>query len=189
MNRTLRIASAVALGIGLVGFASSASAAEVDGCTDTGDGYVAEGVCELEVTADAICVGDAAYLGYTVRPVGTTATTTTVTWHNPAGADVTLTDQPLSGQLAWPDSSWARDGVDVTFAVNPDTTVTVAYPGAESGCVVQAGEVLATTQEASGVLASTGFPGGPMVGMAGGLLVAGAALLAVGRARRTRQTD
>lgn len=188
MNRMLRIAAAIALGVGLVGSGSAAVAADTDGCTDTGDGYVSERVCEVEVTAEATCTGQGRpLLGYTVRPVGTSATTTDITWLNPDGPDVTLEDQPLSGELPWPAAAWALDGVDVRFAVNPETTVTIGRPDAAAGCVVQAGGPVPGAE--SGLLAATGFTGAGVAGIAGGLLLVGAALVVAGRARRRGQPD
>lgn len=187
MKRTRRWAAVALLATGLVGLGSTALAAEADGCSGESDDYVGSGVCALEVVAEPVCIGDEAYLSYALTAPGSSATSATVTWQNPDGDDVVQTNLPLTGQLAWP-GDWARPTVDVTFDVNPTATVTVAYPGATAGCA--AGGVQSTSNvQASGVLASTGFGGAAFVGAAGGLLVAGGALLAVSRARRARQHD
>ncbi len=186
MTRTRRWAAVALLGAALVGLGSAAGAAEADGCAGEDDGYVAGGVCELEVVAEAVCIGDEAYLAYALTLPGSTATTATATWENPDGDDVVLTGLPLTGQLAWP-GDWARPSVDVTFDVNPSATVTVAYPGATAGCV--SGGVSQVADEESGVLASTGFGGAAFLGAAGGLLVAGGVLVGVSRVRRSRGQD
>lgn len=195
MKRTVRAGTALVLGLGLAGVGSSAFADDVlDGCAEGDDGYVGGGVCELEVSTEALCLDDVPYLDYSLSVNGAAGTTATVRWQNPSGGDVVLANQPLEGRLLWPNGSWARPTVDVTFEVNPDATVTVAYPAATEDCGDDVGgvlddEVTPTSNQQplasdGDVLAATGFPTGLVAGGAAGLAVAGAVLVAVARRRQ-----
>ena len=108
-----------------------------------------------------VCDGDVPYLSYDVRVFGTDADTLTMTWLNPTGDDVVYSDLPLSGKVLWPGAvvdaegqpldwpawrlvdgvwvegdefDWVRPSVDVLFQVNPEETVTVAYPPSMPEC-------------------------------------------------------
>lgn len=176
MKRVLRTMAAAVLAIGgVVGVTSAASAEDPpsNACEDQGDGYFGGGVCQSVVEATAVCVDDVPYLDYTAVLEGTSASQLTVTWLNPDGENVVLTDQALTGRLLWPgveldadgeptdypgwvrnadgtwsagDSlSWVAGSVDVNFKANPEATTTVQYPGAD-GCVPSG----AVTQVSSG---------------------------------------
>ena len=49
-----------------------------------------------------ICDGDVPKLRYEITVPGSTATTVTITWLNPSGANVVYANQPLSGTVNWP---------------------------------------------------------------------------------------
>ncbi|NCT90551.1 peptidase [Cellulomonas sp. APG4] len=182
MKRVLRTMAAAVLAIGgVVGVTSAASAVDppANGCEDQGDDYFGGGVCQSVVEATAVCVDDVPYLDYTAVLEGTTASELTVTWLNPAGESVVLTNQPLTGRLLWPgvelgpdgvptdypgwvrnadgtwtpgDSmGWVAGSVDVNFKANPEATATVQYPGAD-GCIPGG----AVTQVSSGGGAASG---------------------------------
>ena len=119
---------------------------------------------EPTLTADVlqpVCDGDVPYLAYAVTATGTDSDTVTITWLNPAGDDVVLSDLPLSGRILWPGAvtnadgdavdwpgwrlvdgqwvegdeyDWVRPSVDVLFHVNPEMTATVAYPPSSPSC-------------------------------------------------------
>jgi hypothetical protein len=97
--------------------------------------------------------------------------------------------------------SWAAGAVDVTFSANPEATVSVAYPAETGACApvsststgggdvaaaapTEGGEVLGIT-----ALSDTGVSAAPLLGGAGGLLLAGAMLLLVSRVRRPQGKD
>ena len=109
------------------------------------------------------CVGDVPYFVYDVTlPEGYTAdseTPLTITFVNPAGADVVFPNRALSGSMLWPGASagepkmwpgweyingqyvatgenygWTRDGVTVRFDVNPTYETVVEYPSATTLC-------------------------------------------------------
>ncbi|WP_068203714.1 LPXTG cell wall anchor domain-containing protein [Isoptericola dokdonensis] len=113
-------------------------------------------------TLTPLCVAGVTYLDYAVEVTGTPNDTVTLTWDNPDGEDYVHADQPLSGRVLWPgayperfvdlpadegwelvnnmwqntrDFGWAVGDVDVTFAVNPEVTVTVTYPDDTENCV------------------------------------------------------
>ncbi|MCZ2265044.1 peptidase, partial [Isoptericola sp. QY 916] len=107
------------------------------------------------------CDGDVPYLRYAVTATGTENTTVTITWLNPGGDDVVQADLPMSGRVLWPgavvDASgapldwpgwrlengvwvegdefdWVRPSVDVKLEVNPELTMTAAYPPSSPNC-------------------------------------------------------
>ncbi len=159
MRRTLRVAMTVLVALLAGGTASAATAAvpAADPCATSVDGYAPAGACQLLIAqAQPTCAADVPVLDYALTEEGTSATTATITWVNSTGgADVVLTDQPLSGQLLWPgvtvvdgaaqgwpgwvqdaqgswseggDYAWARGAVQVRFEVNPSVATTVVYP-------------------------------------------------------------
>ncbi len=162
-----------------------------------------------------ICDNDVPYLQYAVEVVGSTDTTVDITFINPGGGSVPITNQPLSGRVLWPgavvDSSgnpldwpgwtfneatglweegdefdWVRPQVSVLFAVNPEATVTVGYPPSSPNC--NPNPENPPSSSGGGGLAWTGMPGGPaLLGGAAVLVLTGAGLTIASR-RRARHT-
>lgn len=198
MKRTLRVAMTVLVALLAGGTASVATAAEptsavaaptTDACATTADGYAPAGACQLVIAqAQPTCAGDVPVLDYALAEEGTSVATATITWVNPTGgADVVLTDQPLSGRLVWPgvtvvdgtasgwpgwvqddqgswseggSYAWARGAVQVKFEVNPSATTTVTYPGDAqcAGPEFESFVLSAPDDSSSGVLASGDVP-------------------------------
>ena len=182
-------------------------------CTQTAGPSYEQPPCELKITVhEPICDNDVPKLAYTAVPLGTPATTVTITWINPTGPDVVYAGLPLSGVVLWPgavqDSNgkgidwpgwhqasdgtwvegdefdWVRPSVDVKFEVNPEATITEAYPPSSPTCLTNppGGEVLAEELPGTGANAMT-----PLA-TAGALLAMGAIFLlvrALGRRNRT----
>jgi hypothetical protein len=189
---------------GVVGAASAEGDQTPDpssACAQRSTGYAPTGVCELKVQVAATCEANIPALEYSLQALGTPNTTATVTFVNPGGADVVLTDQPLSGSILWPgaavgsdgrgsdwpgwkeapDGSWVTDPsdawlagtVDVHFEVNPEATVSVVYPAATTQCGPTSVVLAADDPE----LAATGSNAGLMLAVAGGLVGLGLVLL------------
>ncbi|MGN8244973.1 peptidase [Cellulomonas soli] len=171
MRTIARACLAVLVAVGAAAAAAAPAAAEVTppagqyGCLDQKDGYGAPLPCELVVTdLTPTCVDDVALLNYAVQAVGTPNTTVTLTFVNPDGASVVMSDLPLSGQVRWPGMvvgadgkgidwpgwkqledgtwietddgySWVRPTVSVKLQVNPEATVAVTYPPSSPQCL------------------------------------------------------
>jgi hypothetical protein len=171
-----------------------------------------------------VCDGDVPYLEYAVDVTGTTNDTVTITWLNPSGANVVQADLPLSGRVLWPGATvdaagnptgwpgwvfengewveggpftWVRPSVDVLFQVNPETTVSVAYPPSSPNCATNPPgktpgskvEGIAYTDDrktaaSEGGLAATGATVGTIVGVGAALLLVGGGLVLVARRGR-----
>lgn len=174
MKRFWRTAAALLLAlIGGVGIAGSASASVTNGC-ETNGGYWAEGVCTLQVKVVPTCTGTGTpHIEYVATPTGATSKDLTLTWVNPTGPDVVQTGLPLTGSAAWPSGAWADGSVELVFAVNPTTAVTVAHP-AGVGCT-----------SARAALSSTGSDTVPLVAGSAALVGLGLAALLVARRRKT----
>ncbi|WP_448631353.1 peptidase [Cellulomonas soli] len=197
------------------------------GCLDQKDGYGAPLPCELVVTdLTPACVDDVAVLNYAVQPIGTPNTTVTLTFVNPDGASVVMPGLPLSGQVRWPGMvvgpdgkgsdwpgwkqlsdgtwieaddgyAWVRPNVSVKLQVNPEATVSVAYPPSSPQCltsppttvVLASGPVGSSSRPAivTAVLAATGSEVMPYVAVALALLVVGGTAVVV--VARTRARD
>lgn len=173
--------------------------------------------CELRVvTKSPICDNDVPKLRYAVEAIGSPNTTVTITWVNPSGADVVQSDLPLSGTVLWPGAveengvgvdwpgwrqladgtwvegdefDWVRPSVQVKFQVNPEATVTVAYPPSSPQCLTNppGSSVLAAEPPVpSAVLSATGSNALPVALVGGGLVLAGAAALAATMRHRRR---
>lgn len=168
-------------------------------------------------TLTPICVAGVSYLDYVLEVTGTPNNTTTLTWHNPTGgADYVQADLPLTSRVLWPgafperfvdlpaedgwelvnnmwmntrDFGWATGNVDLTFAVNPEVTVTVTYPQDTSRCFPQLPpDSRAVRQVSNGEsLAATGAQVGMYVAAAIALLGVGTAIILI--ARRSRRTS
>jgi len=207
---------------------SPSSSGPVYGCLDPVDEYGAPRQCQLTLSVLApVCDNDVPKLRYKVVAVGSPNTTVTITWVNPGGDDVVYADQPLEGTVLWPGAvegpdgrgidwpgwsqladgswvqgdeyDWVRPSVSVLFQVNPEATVSVAYPPSSPSCVTDGvlpvdDEVLAVDDEVlsdnptAAVLSATGSDSGPLLVAGAGLVVVGAltvALVAVSRRRRT----
>lgn len=171
-----------------------------------------------------VCDGDVPYLVYDVDVTGTPNETVTITWLNPSGANVVQSDLPLSGRVLWPGATvnaageptgwpgwvfengewveggpftWVRPSVDVLFQVNPETTVTVAYPPSSPNCntnppgktnpppTTTVNGKVTTVADTQGGLAATGATVGKFVGAGAALLLVGGGLVLI--ARRTRK--
>lgn len=218
MNRVFRALAAVGLALaGAVVTTQSAVADEPD-CTVDGQDYVPGGPCEMELTVTPTCARQVPLLTYAVVVEGSSARTTDIIWHNVGGADVVLTDQPLSGSALWPGTvldgdgratdwpgwtwdgsewvtgdadDWAAGSLQVTFSVSPSATATVTYP---MGCGPTTTSGGGGTNVGSGPevaeLSQTGTTAAPLVGGALGLLGLGALLVALARRRgRPAQAD
>ncbi|WP_456846106.1 peptidase [Cellulomonas sp. P5_C6] len=205
---------------------SPAPSPVVYGCLQPQDAYGVPQVCQLSVhTLTPVCDKDVPKLRYDINAQGTPNTKVTITWINPTGGpNVVYADQPLSGTVLWPGAvegpdghgidwpgwrqlpdgtwvegdefDWVRPNVNVLFQVNPEATVTVAYPPSSPTCLTNPPdeeEVLADNPEPASnseaaVLSSTGSDAGPLVIAGAGLIVVGAlvvALVAIARRRRT----
>jgi hypothetical protein len=174
------------------------ASAQTGDCQRQETGYAASRVCSITVDkAVAVCAAGAVQLSYqvSVEPAG--ASTVDLRWGDPA---VVLTGQPLAGTVAWPASA-GTTAVDVQFVSGATATVRVNPAAAVEACttsrVLAASDTSSTVVPpashqpagffSSGVLASTGSDVLPLVLAGGGLLVAGAALVAT-RAIRNRRT-
>ncbi|MGE9365330.1 LPXTG cell wall anchor domain-containing protein [Isoptericola nanjingensis] len=183
------------------------------------------------------CDGDVPYLRYAVTATGTENTTVTITWLNPGGDDVVQADLPMSGRVLWPgavvDASgapldwpgwrlengvwvegdefdWVRPSVDVKLEVNPELTMTAAYPPSSPNCATNPpgtvppdepgeptpgttvpaavpadGAPPAAAPPASGFLPQTGAGVAGLVAAAAALVAAGGVAVGVARRRRT----
>jgi len=229
MRASSRVCAVAGLLLVAVGLGPAASAVAVaptqaaapGGCAPA-DGYGPELPCEVDISLlTPVCDDDVPRLRYAVTPVGTDATTVTVTFVNPVGDDVVYTDQPLTGTVLWPGAvvdatgrpvdwpgwrledgvwvqgdeyDWVRPSVEVSFAVNPTTSAVVAYPPSSPVCAGQpersdvlvagAEPAAAGPTERAEVLSATGSSAGPVVLVATGLLLAGAAGVLAARRRR-----
>lgn len=174
MKRFWSTAAALLLAfVGAAGLAAPAGAA-INSCASDG-GYWAQGVCTLQVKTTPTCTGTGTpHLEYVATPTGTTSTNLTLTWVNPQGADVVQTNLPLSGSVEWPSASWADGSVELVFAVNPTTAVTVAHPSGV-GCT-----------SVRGALSSTGSETAPLLAGSAALVGLGAVALLVARRRAAR---
>jgi hypothetical protein len=187
----------------------SPSASEtVYGCLEPVDEYGVPRECDLNLTyLVPVCDNEVPKLTYKVAPIGTPNKTVTVTWINPTGPDVVLSDLPLEGTINWPGAvegpdgrgidwpgwtqladgswvqgdeyDWVRPGVDVKFEVNPSDTVTIAYPPSSPNCNTNppGEEVLASQVLSSGPTSAVLSSTGSEVGP---LAAAAAGLVVVG---------
>ena len=131
--------------------------------TDSGSARMWKDAFAVSVVTP-MCTADVPSLGWNlVLPDGfpvSSSTPVTITWVNPHGDDYVIENQPLTGSIVWPGASagtprqwpgwerhsdgryyrttgnfaWTRDGVEVKFKVNPETTVTAYYPDATPTC-------------------------------------------------------
>ncbi|MGX5695174.1 hypothetical protein ACWKWP_03150 [Agromyces soli] len=85
---------------------------------------------------------------------------------------------------------WTHQLTSATIQVNPELTIDLAYPSAAdcgpTSSPASGGDPTPIDNEGSG-LASTGFAGGPLVYVAGGLVLAGAVVLVVALIRRRKR--
>ena len=143
--------------------ASPSPTAQVYGCINPVDSYGAPRACQLLVQVlTPVCDNDVPEAQVQVNPVGTPNDKVTITFINPSGPSVVYADQPLTGTVLlagrgpgpdgrgidWPgwtqladgtwvegdEYDWVRPSVKVNFEVNPDETVTVAYPPSSPSC-------------------------------------------------------
>lgn len=192
------------------------------GCLGDTDGYGNDLPCELTVEyATPVCDGDVPKLQYKVTAVGTPNTTVTLTWAG-NGQTYQQAGLPLEGIVLWPGAvvdesgnavdwpgwtqlpdgtwvegdefDWVRPSVDVTFQVNPQATVHVAYPPSSPKCAAPPGEEVLPVppdEEPPGedVLAATGSTVGPLAAVGGGALVLGALTVGLVAWLRRRHAD
>ncbi|MDQ0372100.1 peptidase [Cellulomonas humilata] len=208
--------------------ASPSPTAQVYGCINPVDGYGAPRACQLLIQVLApVCDNDVPKLKYTVNPVGTPNDKVTITFINPSGPSVVYADQPLTGTVLWPGAvpgpdgrgidwpgwrqlpngtwvegdefDWVRPSVKVKFEVNPEETVTVAYPPSSPSCntnppttvvlVDDPKAVVLVDSPSSATLSATGSETQPLIIAGGALILIGALAVAlVSIARRRRPT-
>ena len=173
--------------------------------------------CELHVLVkQPICDNDVPKLRYEVEAIGSPNTTVTLTWINPSGADYVQAGLPLSGTVLWPGAveqngvgvdwpgwrqladgtwvegdewDWVRPSVQVNFAVNPEATITVAYPPSSPQCLTSPpGTSVLVDEPEPPVLSATGSNALPIALVGGGLVAAGAIVVASTR-RNRRHTE
>lgn len=94
----------------LVALGAGAGAAAADGPL-----YPPPSEPTVEVTARAMCIGDAPYFGWETKFGAGDASvfedeSVTITFLNPSGADYTIKGQPLSGSRLWPGAAVDGDG-------------------------------------------------------------------------------
>lgn len=171
--------------------------------------------CELRVLVkEPICDNDVPKLRYAVEAIGSPNTTVTITWRNPGGADYVQAGLPLSGVVLWPGAveqngvgvdwpgwrqlpdgtwvegdewDWVRPAVQVHFAVNPEASVTVAYPPSSPKCLTNPpGTSVLVDEPEPPVLSVTGSNALPIALVGGGLVAAGAIALTMTMRHRRR---
>lgn len=206
MKRVLRtiVATALALG-GAVALAATASAAP--DCTSQDDEYGAGGVCGMTAEVASVCTVDLPTLTYSTT--GAAASTVTVTFVNPGGADTVYTNQPLSGSVVWPGTvvsggkvvdwpgwtknsdgawtkgdayDWSLSNVQVVISDGTEASTVASYPGV--GCLPTQ-TVSNVKADPESTLASTGATVGPLIGIAAALVVIGTGVLLISRRRRS----
>ncbi|GIG22679.1 hypothetical protein Cch01nite_34030 [Cellulomonas chitinilytica] len=182
------------------------------GCLGETDDYGVPLPCELHLTLlSPVCDNDVPKLRYVAEAIGSPNTTVTITWLNPGGANVVQSGLPLSGTVLWPGAvvgpdgkgadwpgwrqladgtwvqgdefDWVRPAVSVLFQVNPEATVSVAYPPSSPNCATNppGAEVLAASNE---VLSATGTDAAPLLIGAVALVTVGGLVLAFVARRR-----
>ncbi|MDM7830583.1 peptidase [Cellulomonas edaphi] len=187
------------------------------GCIDGEDEYGAPLPCELKIQVlNPICDNNVPKLQYQVEAVGSPNTTVKITWINPDGDDVVQSGLPLSGTVLWPGAvqgangeaidwpgwrlengvwvegdefDWVRPSVKVLFQVNPEMSVSVAYPPSSPACLTSPPDtqVLVDNPLPPGEIAATGSNVAPLLIGGAALVVVGAgAVLLVNRQRRTQ---
>jgi hypothetical protein len=144
------------------------------------------------ITVDTLptCLEDTAFLDYDVTLTGTDSDTVTLTWHDPTGDDVVMAGLPLRGRVQWPAGFVGT--VDVTFAANPEVTVSVTFPPDASRCLPArpvsnpSPTMSVPTVPAAGDLPRTGVEALPLTAAALGLALVGGAIVALAVAWRRR---
>lgn len=213
MSKVMRAGAAAILALGGLAATAASASAQVDPCDPTSEDYVPGEVCEIEIEFEPSCdqYGVPA-IRYDATLTGGTAPSLDITWVNPTGPDVVVTDQPLSGTAVWPGTvigadgkakdwpgwtktstgawvkgdayDWTRPSVEVVFAANPEATIVAVYPDAPQCNPTSQVVQVGNEVQNTGQLSSTGFDGAPLAGLAAGLVVGGGIALAIGRARR-----
>jgi hypothetical protein len=212
MHNLARSLAALSLGAASVFVAGLPASATTDPCLGQDTGYGASNVCVVNVVAATpLCPAPSALqLSYAVTVTGTELTTVDLHWLVPGGSDVVQAGQPLTGTVDWP-TAVPQATTDVTFVAGAQSTVSVNPTAALASdtCTSESGvlptspstpvsnDVPAESQAvaavsavapapASGVLAVTGAEVLPYAVGAGGLLLAGTALVLI-RSRRVHQ--
>lgn len=187
------------------------------GCLGATDGYGGPLPCVLHITLlTPVCDNDVPKLRYAVQAEGSPNQTVTITWLNPSGgANVVQSGLPLSGTVLWPGAvvgpdgkgadwpgwrqladgtwvegdefDWVRPDVQVLFQVNPEATMTVAYPPSSPQCLTDPTRtaVLAADDQ---VLSATGSESAPVF-LGAVLLVAVGSMIVALVAWRRRPYD
>lgn len=184
MNRWMRALTVLALV--LSGAVLTAGAATADPaltpCDAEAQGYAPSSPCQLTVKTQTQCINDVPQISYQAVALGTSATTATITFVNPNGANIVLANQPLSGTVLWPGASvdangnptdwpgwtqlasgewvkgdaydWTLPKLTMEFKVNPETAAVVTYPPATPACGPTGGTSSAGVTQVSAVSTS-----------------------------------
>ena len=177
LMRGLAVLVTAAAALWAVPSAATAADTPSDPC-QVAEGYAAPANCQVLVEdVQAVCTDDlsGANLHYTLTVAGgLAADKVTVTFADSSGKTVSASGQPLSGTVAWP-ASIKTTKATVTFTTETATPYTASRALTTPTCISQ---VLAEGgNPASAVLASTGAQVGPLLAIAGGLLVVGLAIV------------
>jgi len=229
--RSAGIAVALLLGVGAALTATPAVAATDPSPSPSSTDYAPPEVPTLTAQIfEPVCDGDVPYLRYAVTATGTPNTTVTITWLNPNGDDVVQSGLPMGGRVLWPgavvDSAgnpvdwpgwrlengvwvegdefdWVRPSVDVKLQVNPELTLTAAYPPSTPSCATNPPGATPTPTPGSTVpgavppgaappatptstfLPQTGAGVAGLVAAAAALVAAGGVAVVAARRRRT----
>lgn len=160
MRRAHAVVAAATLLVGGVAGPSAALTTQVIPGCEPANGYEPGEICQVLVAPlSPDCIATVPTLPYAVTVEGRaedSPNTIDITWVNPGGDDVVLTDQPLEGSLVWPGTvvgsdglatdwpnwsqnangtwsqgdefTWAVGSVDVQFGSTPAVTLPVSYP-------------------------------------------------------------
>jgi LPXTG-motif cell wall-anchored protein len=172
----------------------------------------------VNVSPHSKCLSDVPYLEWDLSlPAGFPDQGTSplsITFINPNGDDYTISGLPLKGSMLWPGASdgnpkqwpgwklladgtyvetdgnfaWTRDGVEVLFKVNPETTITVNYPKATAACANPPAEP-ADNEDPTGSLSFTGSDAIGFVPIAGAFILLGFFLVFLARRRRDDEEE
>jgi LPXTG-motif cell wall-anchored protein len=161
-----------------------AASAPSDPC-EVADGYEAPPTCKILVDDPvATCTDDlsGANMTYAVTAAGgLQASSVNITFKDGNGQTAAVNGKPLTGSVPWP-SNITATSTTVTFTTTTATPYTASVAVSTPECMSQ---VLADEgANTSAVLASTGSQVGPLLGIAGGLVVVGGVTLLLVRRRR-----
>jgi len=137
MVRTLR-GVIVVLAVALLGFVSAPASSAADptaspsvGCGESQPGYPAP--CLMSVQVTPTCVEDVPAVSYNVLGTKPGVTSVDVTFVNPNGANVVLSQLPLQGTLLKA-AAFVKAGILIRFAAGPEALATAEYPAGTTNC-------------------------------------------------------